>query len=93
MTLILWLVKNEAFLTSEGVTAVGVDDWAYKKRDSYGSILVNLNTGKAIDLLPDREEETLRKWLEKRPKIEVMSRDRYSNYQKAITSGAPLAST
>ncbi|MYY49932.1 hypothetical protein CMT87_09000 [Elizabethkingia anophelis] len=74
-----------------GVTAIGVDDWAYKKRDSYGSILVNLHTGKVIDLLPDREEYTLRKWLEIRPEIKVMTRDRYSNYQKAITSGAPQA--
>jgi len=90
-TTILRLVKNEVFLPAEGITAVGVDDWAYKKRDSYGSILVNLDTGKAIDLLPDREEETLRKWLEKRPEIEVMSRDRYSNYQHAITRGAPQA--
>jgi len=39
--------------------AVGVDDWAYKKRDRYGSILVNLDTGKVVDLLPDREEKTL----------------------------------
>lgn len=90
-TIILRLIENEAFSPSEGVTAVGVDDWAYKKRNSYGSILINLHTGKAIDLLPDREEETLRKWLEMRPEIKVMSRDRYSNYQKAIIAGAPQA--
>lgn len=90
-TTILRLVKKENLPRAEVVTAVGVDDWAYKKRDSYGSILVNLHTGKVIDLLPDREEETLRKWLEKRPEIEVMTRDRYSNYQKAITKGAPQA--
>jgi len=57
-TTILRLIENELFSPSEGVTAVGVDDWAYKKRNSYGSILVDLHTGKAIDLLPDREEET-----------------------------------
>lgn len=90
-TTILRLVESEVFSPSEGVTAVGVDDWAYKKRNSYGSILVNLHTGRAIDLLPDREEETLRKWLEMRPEIKVMSRDRYSNYKKAITTGAPQA--
>src|SRR5690606_29548254 len=84
-TTILRLVEKEALTASEDVTAVGVDDWAYRKRDRYGSILVNLHTGKVIDLLPDREEETLRKWLEQRPEIEVMTRDRYSNYQKAIT--------
>jgi len=90
-TTILRLVEKEALTASEDVTAVGVDDWAYRKRDRYGSILVNLHMGKVIDLLPDREEETLRKWLEQRPEIEVMTRDRYSNYQKAITTGAPQA--
>lgn len=88
-TTILRLIEKSDFSPAKGVTAIGVDDWAYKKRKSYGSILVNLHTGKVIDLLPDREQETLRKWLQERPEIEVMSRDRYSNYQKAITLGAP----
>src|SRR3546814_3483036 len=44
-----------------------------------------------MDLLPDREEETLRKWLLKRPEIKVMTRDRFSNYQKAMANGAPQA--
>ncbi|MGJ1356870.1 transposase [Sphingobacterium siyangense] len=78
------MIEKSDFSPAKGVTTIGVDDWAYKKRKSYGSILVNLHTGKVIDLLPDREQETLRKWLQERPEIEVMSRDRYSNYQKAI---------
>lgn len=90
-TTILRLVEKENPPAAADVTAVGVDDWAYKKKDRYGSILVNLHTGKVIDLLPDREEETLRKWLEKRPEIEVMTGDRYSNYRKAIATGAPQA--
>lgn len=90
-TTILRLIKKEVFIPLEGASAVGVDDWAFKKRKSYGSILVNLHTGKVIDLLPDREEVTLSDWLKKRPEIEVMSRDRFSNYQKAMTIGAPQA--
>ncbi|MGN8055193.1 transposase [Pedobacter sp. 22163] len=69
--------------------AVGVDDWAYKKRDRYDSILVNLNTGKVIDLLPDREEKTLIRWLKGQPEIEVITRDRYGKYMRAATKGAP----
>lgn len=88
-TTILRLIEKGDFSPAEGATAIGVDDWAYKKRKSYGSILINLHTGKV--LLPDREQDTLRKWLQERPEIEVMSRDRYSNYQKAITCGAPQA--
>ncbi len=90
-TTVLRLVKSGDMPVSEGVTAVGVDDWAFKKRDSYGTILVDLQTGKVIDLLPDREEGTLREWLGQRPGIEIMTRDRFSNYQKAMTAGAPQA--
>ncbi|QRY58809.1 transposase family protein [Sphingobacterium siyangense] len=90
-TTILRLIEKIYFSPIEDVTAIGVDDRAYKKRKSYVSILVNLHTGKVIDLLPDREQETLRKWLQERPEIEVMGRDRYSNYQKAITCCAPQA--
>jgi transposase len=90
-TTILRLVQKEDLPKAAAVSAVGVDDWAFKKRRSYGSILVNLHTGKVIDLLPDREEASLRKWLEQRPEIEIMTRDRYSNYQKAVTVGAPQA--
>lgn len=71
--------------------AVGVDDWAYKKRDRYGSILVNLDTGKVIDLLPDREEKTLTSWWQGQPALEVITRDRYGKYMRAATMGAPQA--
>lgn len=88
---ILRIIAKAALPKSEAATAVGVDDWAYKKRDKYGSILVNLHTGKVLDLLPDREEGSLRKWLREHPGIKVMTRDRYSNFQKAITAEAPQA--
>lgn len=90
-TTILRLAKSGDMPVSKGVTAVGVDDWAFKKRDSYGTILVDLQTGKVIDLLPDREEGTLKEWLAQRPGIKIMTRDRFSNYQKAMAVGAPQA--
>lgn len=86
---ILRVIEKGELPDEEVVTAVGVDDWAFKKRDRYGSILVNLGTGKVIDLLPDREERTLFRWLQERPAIQVVTRDRFSNFQKAITAGAP----
>ncbi|MEQ9442959.1 MAG: ISL3 family transposase [Cyclobacteriaceae bacterium] len=90
-TTILRIVGKAELPQEEPVLAVGVDDWAFKKRDRYGSILVNLHTGKVVDLLPDREEATLREWLQQRPQIEVVTRDRFSNFQKAIAVGAPQA--
>jgi len=85
---ILRLVKqleiNEPALTS-GI--VGVDDWAFKKGRNYGTIIVDLEHRKAIDLLPDREAGTLSQWLLRHPEIHTVSRDRASAYSKGIKEG------
>jgi transposase len=58
---------------------LGVDDWAVKKRHKYGTILVDLEAHKIIDVLQDRESSTLQKWLEEHPGAQILSRDRYTN--------------
>jgi len=70
---------------------LGIDDWAFKKGNTYGTILVDLEKRKPIDLLPDREVETVKKWLEAHPEIEIISRDRASCYSQAAELGAPQA--
>jgi transposase len=47
----------------KSVRILGVDDWAWKKGRSYGTILVDLEKRCPIELLPDRKEETLTAWL------------------------------
>jgi transposase len=75
----------------EGVRALGIDDWAKKKGHSYGTILVDLEKHRVVDLLPDRTAQTLQEWLKAHPGIEVVSRDRYQPYIDAISTGAPKA--
>jgi transposase len=77
--------------STDGVRVLGIDDWAKKKVCSYGTILVDLERHKVVDLLPDRTPQTLKKWLEAHPGIEVVSRDRYQPYIDAIRTGAPKA--
>lgn len=72
-------------------TVLGVDDWAYRKRSTYGSILVDLETHQPVDLLRDREAETLAKWLQDHPGVEIISRDRSRAYEKGARLGAPEA--
>ncbi len=72
-------------------TILGVDDWAYRKGRNYGTILVNLETHQPIALLPDRESETLTKWLKAHPGVQVISRDRSRAYEKGARLGAPEA--
>ena len=74
-----------------GVRVLGIDDWAKKKGRSYGTILVDLEKHRVVDLLPDRTTQTLQEWLKAHPGIEVVSRDRYQPYIDAISTGAPKA--
>lgn len=56
---LLRLINKAPFPPLDQLNAIGVDDWAYKKRDSYCRILINLGTGKIVDLLPDRGGKSL----------------------------------
>jgi transposase len=70
---------------------IGVDDWAFKRGKTYGTIIVNLETHQVIDLLPDRTADTLANWLREHATIEIVSRDRSTDYKAGICSGAPHA--
>ena len=70
---------------------LGVDDWAYRKRHSYGTILVDLESHQPVDLLSDRTASTLAEWLEKNPGVEIISRDRAKAYKEGASKGCPQA--
>ena len=68
------------------VENIGVDDWAFRKGVTYGSIIINLDTGLVIDLLGERNQDSFETWLEKHQKVALVSRDRSTEYSSAISS-------
>jgi Transposase len=79
-------------LPSEGeVAKVGIDEWAWKKGHHYGTILVDLEKRRVVQLLAEREVSTSKEWLRKHPEIDLISRDRGKIFREAATDGAPQA--
>ena len=78
--------------TSPGsVVHLGIDDFAFRRGYRFGTILVNLESHRVVDLLPDRLAETAAEWMRQHPDLAVISRDRGGEYASAAREGAPQA--
>ena len=70
----------------DDVMEVGVDDWAWRKGVTYGSIVIDLKEGWPIDLLGGRDTDSFRCWMEHHEQVNLVSRDRSTDYSSAIAS-------
>ena len=86
---VLRLVRAAPLPEQQSPCVVGVDDWAVRKGRTYGSIIVDLDRRRELDLLPDRSAGTLAEWLQRHPGVEMVARDRSTEYARGITLGAP----
>jgi len=88
---ILRLVRRHQLPDPPTSRIVGIDDWAWKRRQRYGSLICDLERRQPIDLLADRSVETVSAWFQAHPHVEIVSRDGSSEYASAIRKGAPHA--
>jgi transposase len=89
------IVRRIMALASEPaqqVSQLGIDDFSFRRRKNFGTILVDMQSHHVLDLLPDRKAETAAAWMRSHPEIELVSRDRGTDYATAARTGAPQAS-
>src|SRR5271156_3554757 len=88
---LLRVVRRRAHVTTESLSVIGIDDWAWRRNHRYGTIICDLERRRPVTLLPDREPATATAWLERHQEIAVVARDRGGGYGEAVTRALPQA--
>jgi transposase len=88
---LLRVLRRRAPALAGSVRVIGIDDFAWKRGQRYGTVVCDLEQRCIVDLLPDREPATVAAWLAAHPDIAVVSRDHGAGYGQAASKGAPQA--
>src|SRR5579872_3793318 len=88
---LLRVVRRNAVAVTAPLRVIGIDDFAWKRGQRYGTIVCDLERRRVIDVLPDREAGTVEAWLSAHPDVTIIARDRGAGYGPAATRAAPQA--
>jgi transposase len=88
---LLRILRQHGLPDREAASVIGIDDWAKRKGQRYGTIVVDLERHQVVDLLEDRESDTVAAWLQTQPQVHTVARDRSLQCAQGIAEGAPQA--
>jgi len=85
------IIRKEYIEIKSNYKYIGIDDWAFRKGISYGTLICDLETPRPIEILKDRTTKNLADWLKNRKDTELITRDRANSYSKAVDDILPSA--
>lgn len=88
---LLRVVRRRMCDRNDGLSVIGIDDFAFRRGQTYGTIICDLERRRPVTLLPDRALDTSRSWLAGHPSISIVARDRGGGYGEAIAKALPDA--
>ena len=88
---LLRVVRRRIADQNDELTVIGIDDFAFRRGQTYGTIVCDLERRRPVTLLPDRALDTSRRWLAEHPSISIVARDRGGGYSEAIAKALPNA--
>ncbi|MFI0849779.1 ISL3 family transposase [Mesorhizobium sp. IMUNJ 23232] len=88
---LLRVVRRRTEQLGDKLAIIGIDDFAFRRGQRYGTIVCDLERRRPVTLLPDREQDTSRAWLAGHPSISIVARDRGGGYGEAVAKALPHA--
>lgn len=88
---ILRMLRRSVLAPPRAVQILSVDDFAFRRGATYGTLLVDLVQHRVVDVLPERSDVAFALWLRAHPGVQLISRDRGGDYAAGAALGAPSA--